>query len=482
MAGPGRVRQLAARWVVMAMLRLETAAHLGNGARGDRVDMPLFLDPEGRPLLTGSSLAGALRSLLADRLLGYRQAEDSGDPAAAVAGLFGGTRGDDDGVQSPLVVYDSRGQCPDARGVEIRDGVAIDPTHGTAAEHKKYDLEVLPAGTCFPLRLDLLVPADGDEQRLLGALAAVLEMAARDLCLGARRSRGFGRTCISGWRAHRFDLSSAAGWKQWLASDHEAPIPPDVQPAPQIAAALAAAWPGLSLEPLADRRRRLHAVVDLELRSSLLVRSPGTASHDPDDSHLASAGQSVLPGTSVAGALRARALRVAAAVCPDGEEARRWVDRIFGPMAPDQGGVALSDSRLRVSEAALAGGIRLRQSRIRIDRFTGGALGTALFEEEPHFGGHVRLELDLVDPQPGEAGLLLLVLKDLITGDLPLGGAAAVGRGVFRGTARITLPGAPQPAELSPGGTGVTPALEQEVAAFVQPPELGSDGARRDGP
>ncbi|MGI8914185.1 MAG: hypothetical protein ACR2JY_10480, partial [Chloroflexota bacterium] len=32
-----------------------------------------------------------------------------------------------------------------------------------------------------------------------------------------------------------------------------------------------------------------------------------------------------------------------------------------------------------------------------------------------------------------ECGLLLLLLKDLCTGDLPVGGGAAVGRGILRG-------------------------------------------------
>ena len=38
-------------------------------------------------------------------------------------------------------------------------------------------------------------------------------------------------------------------------------------------------------------------------------------------------------------------------------------------------------------------------------------------------------------------GLLLLLCKDLITGDLPVGGTSAVGRGVFTGTATVEFPG-----------------------------------------
>ena len=94
------------------------------------------------------------------------------------------------------------------------------------------------------------------------------------------------------------------------------------------------------------------------------------------------------------------------------------------------------------------------QNRVKIDRFTGGAYDTALFTEQPVFANDdtlitVNLELRLpaandddkyklmIDAQ---AGLLMLVLKDLWTEDLPLGGESSVGRGRLRGnTACVEL-------------------------------------------
>lgn len=52
------------------------------------------------------------------------------------------------------------------------------------------------------------------------------------------------------------------------------------------------------------------------------------------------------------------------------------------------------------------------------------------------FGGAqslVTVDLHLEDPQEHEIGLLLLLLKDLWTGDLPLGGKISVGRGRLLG-------------------------------------------------
>jgi CRISPR/Cas system CSM-associated protein Csm3 (group 7 of RAMP superfamily) len=219
LAGPGGIRPISARWVVTGQLEVVTVTHLGGG-RQDAVDMALLRHPVDRtPMLPGASLAGALRSHLADRLSGYGQPEPP-----LVARLFGGARGDDQGGQSPLIVYDSFARLPRDVPIEIRDGVAIDAATGTAEAHKKYDAEVLPPGTRFPLRFDLVVPDSAQEQELVDALAAALQgLEAGEIGLGARRSRGWGQIKVDQWLAGRFDLTDAAGWVAWATSDHLEP-------------------------------------------------------------------------------------------------------------------------------------------------------------------------------------------------------------------------------------------------------------------
>ena len=214
MVGAGGIRPVHARWVVCGELVLESACHLGNGGQGDRVDLPLLRDrAEGRPLLLGTSLAGALRSYVSDRLSGYSSSE-----GGRVSELFGGQRGDEDGWQSPLIVFDS---LSGEAAIEVRDGVALDAARGAAAEHLKFDREVLPARTRFPLRLELVVTEPSREAEELDLLAAALSgFQQGDVPIGAQRSRGFGACRVSSWRIKRFDLSNQDGWLAWLASDH----------------------------------------------------------------------------------------------------------------------------------------------------------------------------------------------------------------------------------------------------------------------
>jgi CRISPR/Cas system CSM-associated protein Csm3 (group 7 of RAMP superfamily) len=198
---------------------------------------------------------------------------------------------------------------------------------------------------------------------------------------------------------------------------------------------------------------------EFELDGSLLIRSGTGESGAPDMVHLQSYRNGkptpILSGTSVAGAMRGRALRIANTVLGRdlGEE---LVNRMFGKRIrshddePSGSRVLVKEQEIPVDKSIGD----LVQSRVKIDRFTGGAYPQALFSEQPIWGkkGEMAIEINVTLRQShdskaeelfkAQAGLLLLVLKDLWTGDLPLGGESSVGRGRLRGKqATITYGG-----------------------------------------
>jgi CRISPR/Cas system CSM-associated protein Csm3 (group 7 of RAMP superfamily) len=463
-----RGRALAARWVIRGRLTVLTALHLGGG-ESDEIDMRILRDARtGKPLLPGTTLAGAWRSAFADRLAGFAAKEP-----AEVARLFGGRRGDDGGLQSPLVIFDALGELPANLRIETRDGVAIDPKSGIAEDHKKYDFEVLPAGTTFPLRVDLLLPEGDDEAARLTGLAAALEaFSSGDAGFGARRSRGLGRVRAE-WSAERYDLTTRAGWLAWIGSDHDPALPASLT---SIHAALVAARGG-DLPAIPDARERIVVTIRARLRHDILIRSPGLTADAPDVVHLQSAKKPVIPGTSLAGVMRAQALRIAHAVRLRQGDAEEWIDRLFGPRFVGQRaapGFEVRASRLHVGESFLEGGNASTQTRIAIDRFTQGVVDGALFDEEPHVGGRAVIRLELRNPLPGELGLLLLVVRDLLTGRLPVGGTSSVGRGFMTGTASVAFHAGSSDvvsADLHPDREPSGPAAQEidaAIASFAQ--------------
>jgi CRISPR/Cas system CSM-associated protein Csm3 (group 7 of RAMP superfamily) len=451
-------RNIVQRWVITGILTLETPAHFGTGDSDSLTDMTLLLDElDGSPLLPGTSLAGALRNYLREYEGGYERAiprpwaEEERQALlvernSLAVDLFGGLRGDPEGSQSPLIVADAYGQSP---GEELRDGVDIDPRTRTAKPRKKYDMQLLPAGSKFTLRLELLVSAEDDEDTLAQALALALDgLEKGEIGLGMRKRRGFGRCRASSWSLVRYRLDDVDGLLAWLSEDHpDWYLPrPETRQADSIYELLGA---DAGNRP-DDQRAYAELKARLEIGTSLLIRSGfGESDQAPDVVHLHSprpetagsgtASQTgmrpVVPGTSLAGALRARAQRIAQTLAEDAALADNLIESIFGPqeVLPDEPARA---SRLEVSETEIEGGYPLVQSRIRIDRFTGGAAETALFEEQPIFAGNngiVKIDLRLRNPSDPEIGLLLLLLKDLWTGDLPVGGETSIGRGRLLG-------------------------------------------------
>lgn len=230
-------------------------------------------------------------------------------------------------------------------------------------------------------------------------------------------------------------------------------------------------------------------MIDLDVRvdHDILVRSPGTDPGAPDVSHLHSAGSAILPGTSLAGVMRAQALRIAKLVRADRNDADVWIDRLFGPRFEGQRpplGMQSRASRLRISEARLDGSQSQRQTRVAIDRFTGGAVDTALFDEQTEVDGRATVRLELRNPESGEFGLVLLVLKDLLNGRLPVGGTASVGRGMLGGRATVTWYDgagiAPRSAEIQPGAPPTGDAasrIDEEIRALHEAASLAAEAA-----
>ncbi len=460
-------RNVIERVFIEGTLTLETPAGFGAGESVGLTDMPLLRDPlTGRPLLTGASIAGALRSYLREVEAGYGARK-----APLADALFGAVEGKSSN-QSWLMVDDALG---DFVGVELRDGVALDSQTRTAADGKKFDFELLQAGTAFPLRFELLLP-DGDVT-LLPALALALHgLEAGEIGLGRRKRRGLGECRAEGWTVRRYRMDDPAQLVDWLENEWAQ--------VGQAAGGQADIVAALGLEPAAlppDKRARFTLDAHFALPGSLLIRSGSGEAGAPDMVHLRDGkGEPILSGTSLAGAVRARALRIANTVL--GADGATLVDEMFGKRIKESDD-APTGSRVVTRERKLNGARDLVQNRVKIDRFTGGSYPTALFNEQPAFGAGdapvVDVSLELRFPRDlreadrdAQIGLLLLVLKDLWTGDLPLGGESSVGRGRLAGkSATLTLCDSTQTqtwalAQTDTGLTDASAELERYVTAL----------------
>jgi CRISPR-associated RAMP protein (TIGR02581 family) len=203
-----------------------TALKIGAGRSVEPTDpdVPVIKDANGRPLIPGSSFKGALRSRLESFLRGI-DPEFANDPnelsssvwmnqVKDIKKLAGDTIKDDHArdvhitnqlkaitdkasflfgspwLAGKLQIRDLTVEADNWFGqYQERDGVAIERDTDTAADGRKYDFQVVPAGTIF----DFKAAAENLEQSELGLLMLGLTQFENEMIpLGGGRSRGLG--------------------------------------------------------------------------------------------------------------------------------------------------------------------------------------------------------------------------------------------------------------------------------------------------
>ncbi|MBV6392018.1 MAG: hypothetical protein KPEEDBHJ_01235 [Anaerolineales bacterium] len=434
-------RKIARRILVKGKLTLLTPARFGASEEGVVTSMSILRDADSnRPLLPGSSIAGAMRAYLRERKYGYETKETKGFTLLSQK-LFGSVVDGEQGEsrESYLLIEDA---LVDKTATEFRPGVSIESATRIVKEIKDkggqlYDMELLEAGSGFDLNFELDLPEDESEQKeLMEAFAIALTgFETGEIGMGTRKRRGFGECKMDEWNVQIYNLKNPKELTAWISGASGS------QPAGKTIAEKL----GFT-HPLPDNRHRFKLEAEFRLPGSLLIRSGGNDPAAPDMVHLRSkhggiGNTPILSGTSLAGVMRARGLRIAKTLFTDDKKAQKFISEIFGPdelknQNERNSGEEPFASRLVVRERKVEGEKDMVQSRIRIDRFTGGTFPGALFEQQPVIGGRkskVTVSVELRNPQDAQIGLLLHILKDLWTGDLALGGESSTGRGRLEG-------------------------------------------------
>lgn len=515
-------RKVFARYRVTGRLQTRSALHVGGAGAVADTDLPLARDGRGRIFVPGTSLAGALRNWC-----------DGAFGVAATANLWGPEhrRGDGDGgAASFITVMDAVIEAPEGEhmlGVEIRDGVGIDRRLGTAAREIKFDRAVLPSGTLIGFALILDASAVDDPGiGILGHLIAALQ--AGEVLLGAARTRGLGQVALIDCKLLYQELATATGILETLRRGGRLVDP----------ATLAAthAPPGL--------RPRLDFTVQWRARLPVMVKA-GHEGNAVDILPMVSGDgrkvSLVLPGSSLKGALRSHAeriLRTLHQTDADEDFERQLVGEplirsLFGtpgtvdpaPLSEPGDQVRPGLAALRVEDCRLAPEIERENwaaietaptlpelvklletqglngfqpaQHVAIDRWTGGAAEGQLFSVlEPHIAGSAGwspLRLGIALDRLASADrvsalvLLLLLLRDLRAGRLPIGFGTNRGLGEIEitgielvGTGLVGIPlveafeGTQSWGEMPDPGPLQIPGLQQAWHDWLDPRELGS--------
>ncbi len=393
-------------YLIRGKLRNLSPFLIGRG-EGDVHDVEILKDERGNPFIPATSLIGALKSAVEKKF------EIPNDDSWR---YFWGNRETNKNVmQSHFIVDDA--YLPDDVYIKVpyRDGVKIDPKNGRAVDQCKYDYELIEVQCTFPFSAELKIRScmeSSDVEKILSACMRVLESG--ELQLGAQTTKGFGRFKLENFEIHAFVFpDDGAKFIQWLETDQ----------CPSQCRIDTSELPRLKLK----NRRDFEIEANFELKHALMIRSYTADPNKPDIVHLRADEKPIISGSSLKGAIRARALRIVHTL----GKREEMLSNLFGTIDSEN----KKKSRFWVDETQIENACSEVQVRIKIDRFTGGVIEGALVESEPlwHHKEEIRVRMGIRNFQDWEAGLILLVLKDLWMEDLPIGGEKAIGRGILKG-------------------------------------------------
>jgi len=236
-------------------LVFKTAFHIGSGKEGEMSsDMGVLLDPDGTPLLPGSSLKGSFRTfaerlaphlgltacLLDTDLSGVDCVSDQNvrqsiyetfkalsterekiswlkEHTCSVCTLFGSP------LQASRIFFSDGNLEAGGESITIRDGVCIDRDSETARPKAKYDFEVVPRGAVFSTVIEIENP----DEKELALVAAALAEWENGFRLGGFTSRGLGQVAFLCKEVTQVDYNDTDSLLAYLVSK-------EMQPAGQL--------------------------------------------------------------------------------------------------------------------------------------------------------------------------------------------------------------------------------------------------------
>lgn len=451
------------------VIEAATPMKVGSGRSSVKTDALIARDVNGLPFIPGTTITGLMRHAMeqkqdgkaqAERVMGFQRGDEGQGSWLSVteAKIIGGDGHPVDGLKSPEALATDPFLGRFAQ-MPIRQHVRIGH-RGVTEQTGKFDEEIIPQGTRFCFELELLsdeAHADYDFSTLLATLTAT------SFRIGAGSRKGYGKITVRDIRTRRLDLSKTDDLWAYLGKD----------------ANLATAWDSFTdtykseaTSGEGDRYElRLHPVDFLFFSNGLGDPDNGTDKAAIREEYITWSKNAkgldlpawqeaktslVVPASSVKGAIAHRTAfyynqhcAVFADMLDDDKDRIRLATKrnaavvaLFGTEGEEKGSKGKRRGHVLVSDIVRKQHADTQPkilNHVKIDRFTGGAIDGALYDEEPLYAKDEEVVLTftlLPDKETEKAHVteaFVEALKDVCRGMLPLGGNVNHGSGCFHG-------------------------------------------------
>ncbi|MEE9373386.1 MAG: RAMP superfamily CRISPR-associated protein [Saprospiraceae bacterium] len=437
--------------IIRAQIKNVSSLILGSGEDA-MSDVDCVKLANNQAYIPGSVLTGCI----------WRKFEEINEFKEIIGNLWGtknAKENDPISSQSHIMIEDSisNGNGNDTAHFTVKDAVKILHDTNQAKEGGKFDYEILEPEVTFDIKAEITLRKGFDKDKYLKAAFYILSILENDFHIGAKTNSGFGKMEVKddSGKVFFFDFeeklagNKVDSWFEYLEADGDvSKLISEPSPTDKI-----------HFKGKAD----FSVDAKFKIKSSLLSRSYLVDADAPDHVHThrnEKPDQPILYGSSIKGAIRHRAYKILNTL--KGEDyANCVIDELFGYVRENKNGIngdsKAKKGKIRIEESTINDVVHTEQTRIKIDRFTGGTIDGALIQSRPVWSKgdepNLTIKWSINNPSHDEITLILMVLKDLWTADLAIGGDKAIGRGVLEGReATIIIDG--ESATLTDGENG----------------------------
>ena len=437
------------RFLARIIIEAKTPLNIGSGNKGIKSDSLVLRDINGLPFIPGTTIAGLLRHTLGNDADKYMGSQEIGSPLIVTEAKML----DGDGIVLDGILSQDKLHSPflvNFRQLPIRQHAKIGD-RGATVKGGKFDEEIVLKGTRFCFEMEML--SDKDEDTKFKDILNTLNSDTFRIGSGSRS--GFGEIEVVGSQCQykKINLENSEQ-KEWYLKK---------------SSSLSEKWQDAETIKLETTKTKGWTTYEIQLNPiDFMLFGSGFGNDKADMTFVRESFVDwsttpamvkdheqviLIPASSVKGALSHRLAfhynklkKIFADALPEGKKIDDFVGKnneavkaVFGSEGVEgkitnkmRGNVLMSDI---IKEATVSSKIL---NHVSIDRFTGGAIDGALFNEETLYAKGQSFNLKLIvnndafkdkDVQTAFESSL----RDLCSGMLPLGGGVNRGNGCFEG-------------------------------------------------
>lgn len=408
-----RVNPIVKRIYYATEIQLRSPLAISNG-ENETTDMDVLRNRNGEIFIPGTSIAGAFRNFL------LKKKDENGS--------FGFSK-EKEGRMSSICISDFYFEGKPV--VTIRDGVQL--SDGKQVQNK-FDMEVIETGAKGILYFNYVIRenspvSDADQE----AAQLFCGMERGDIRFGGNKNRGFGRLTLGKIYQSEFAKKNL---KEWISFSGKIRDVSAYQSEKEYEA-----W---MQERQMPEEKYYRINIPLKLTGGISIRKYSAEPMKADFEHITCNGESVIPGTSWNGAIRADVKNILLQLGCSAQGCVRILNEWFGYVEKKKDSDFCKKQKLDAQQSCVVIGesiirdtVRVPMTRNKISRFDASTITSALYSEITSCGGETDLEIMVKKDATYYDALLAvleLVVQDICKGYVAVGGQTAVGRGIFSGS------------------------------------------------